>query len=139
MSARPSVEPVDMTISLLGYLSASMGLAVVFFLVLYWLMQPSVIPNPGMAAHFAPPATRIEPLPRKMDAPALAEVPEPAPPIAFAQDYSNKSRSEKANRDVRASVRKRSRTVVRREYQKPASGYAQEWNGGYRPWGSNWF
>src|SRR5947209_12501524 len=118
---RPFIEPVSLTMSLFGYLSAAAGLAAVFFFLMYWLMQPRVIPNPGMAAHFAPPATRIEPLPRKMDAPELAEVPEPSPPIAFAQDYSNKSRSEKANRDVRASVRKRSRTVVRREYQKPAS------------------
>jgi hypothetical protein len=136
MSARPSAQSVDVTMSLLGYLSASLGFVVAFFLLLYWLMQPSVIPNPGMAAHSAPPATRLEPLPRKMDAPELAELPEPPPSVAFAQ--TNTSKSEKANQDVRAPVRKRPRTVIRRDNQNPAQGYAQQWNDGYRPWGRNY-
>jgi hypothetical protein len=41
----------------------------------YWLMQPRVFPNPGLAAYKPPPGTRLIPLPRKMDAPALVELP----------------------------------------------------------------
>jgi hypothetical protein len=44
----------------------------------YWLMQPRVIPNLGLAAYKPPPATRLIPLPRKMDAPELVELPAPA-------------------------------------------------------------
>jgi hypothetical protein len=146
---RAPIEPVSLTTSLLGYLSAAAGLAAVFFFVLYWVMQPKVIPNPGMAAHFAPPATRLEPLPRKMDAPELAEEAGRSYAAASAADTSaSNSKAEKPPREARAPVRKRPRTVVRRDYQGPANGYAQdwngggyrqEWNGGYRPWGGNWF
>lgn len=146
MPVRPSIEPISLTVPLLGYLSAAAGLAGVFFLGLYWLLQPSVIPNPGMAAHFAPPATRIEPRPRKMDAPELAEEQAGSHAVALAQDSSTKM-AEKPAREARAPVRKRPRTVVRREYQAPVygfaqegnGGYRQEGNGGYRPWGGNWF
>lgn len=137
MPARPSAQSVDVTLPLLGYLAAYSGLATAFFFLLFWLMQPRMIPNPGMAAHFAPAATRLEPLPRKRDAPALVEVPELSRPVAFAQEDLNKVREERPNKDVRAPVRKRSRTVVRREYQEPAHGYAQQWNGS--PWGGRWF
>src|SRR5947209_19694352 len=145
---RPFIEPVSLTMSLFGYLSAAAGLAAVFFFLMYWLMQPSVVPNPGMAAHFAPPATQLEPLPRKMDAPELAEEPGRSYAAASTADTSaTKSKAEKLPKEARAPVRKRPRTVVRREYQGPVYGYAQEGNGGYRqewsggsrPWGGNWF
>src|SRR5207237_1267648 len=76
---RPPLKPVDATRPLLGCFSAYAALAGVFFLLLYWHMQPSVLPNPGMTVRFAPPGTRLEPLPRKMDAPELAAVQESAP------------------------------------------------------------
>ena len=145
---RLSIEPVSLTTSLLGYLSAAAGLAAAFFFLLYWLMQPSVVPNPGMAAHFAPPATRLEPLPRKMDAPELAEEPGRSYAAASTADTSaTKSKAENRPKEARAPIRKRPRTVVRREYQGLVYGYAQEgnggyrqeWSGGYRPWGGNWF
>src|SRR5215510_13493768 len=40
----------------------------------YWLMQPRVIPNLGLAAYEPPPGTRLLTLPRKMDAPELADL-----------------------------------------------------------------
>jgi hypothetical protein len=40
----------------------------------YWLMQPRMILNLGLAAYKPPPATRLIPLPRKIDAPELAEL-----------------------------------------------------------------
>jgi hypothetical protein len=114
------------------------------FLALYWFMQPRVISNPGMAAHFAPAATRIEPLLRKMDAPELAEVLESSP-RRFRAGQLSSDQSGKADREVQAPVRKRPRTVVRREQQQPAYGYAQQpgygyaqqGNGGYQP--GRWF
>ena len=36
-------------------------------LFLFWLMGPTVLPNPGMASYSAPPRTRLEPLPPYTD------------------------------------------------------------------------
>jgi hypothetical protein len=54
----------------------------------YWLMQPRVITNPGLAAYKPPPATRLVPLPRKMDAPELAELPAAPADGAEAKPHS---------------------------------------------------
>jgi hypothetical protein len=54
----------------MAFCSASLGFVLVSvmpLLFLLWLMRPTIIPNPGMGAHNAPPATRVEPLPRKME------------------------------------------------------------------------
>lgn len=145
MPPRPPLKPVDATRPLLGCFSAYAALAGVFFLLLYWHMQPSVLPNPGMTVRFAPPGTRVEPLPRKMDAPELAAVQESAPSSeALAYDASHRTSAEKPKREARAPVRKRARAVARREYreyQEPAYGYAQQqWTGSYQPWGGGrWF
>jgi len=52
------------------------GATAALFLMLYWLMQPKVLENPGMAAYHPPPGTRLVPFARKSDAPELASVPE---------------------------------------------------------------
>ena len=50
-------------------------LAFLAFLGGIWLFQPRVVPNHGMAAYKPPPKTHLIPLPHKMDAPELAELP----------------------------------------------------------------
>jgi hypothetical protein len=66
----------DGSLSALGALSLMCGLTAALFLVLYWLMQPKVLDNPGMASYRPPLGTLLEPLPRKSDAPELAALPE---------------------------------------------------------------
>ena len=57
-----------------------------WFFVLY-LSQPTIYPNPGVAAYTPPAGTRLLPLPRESNAPALAEIPEdsPSPLTTMAQ------------------------------------------------------
>jgi len=45
-----------------------------FFAFLFWLYQPTVLENPGIAAFQPLPGTRLVPAPRKMDAPEIAEI-----------------------------------------------------------------
>jgi hypothetical protein len=70
--AEPSV---DFAAPLAACLLVLVSLAGLGFLAGSWLMQPRVLPNVGLAAYQPPPGTRIIPLPRKMDAPELAELP----------------------------------------------------------------
>src|SRR5207302_288463 len=102
---------------LLGCCSAYAALAGVFFLLLYWHMQPSVLPNPGMTVRFAPPGTRVEPLPRKMDAPELAAVQESAPSSeALAYDASHRTSAGGIRTNAAASVVAGRAVAGRRKY-----------------------
>lgn len=58
----------------MGYLSGYLAFMAGIFCILYWQLQPATIANAGQAAYVPPPQTRLIPLPRKMDAPALAEI-----------------------------------------------------------------
>jgi hypothetical protein len=50
-------EPDGVAVSLLIYLFLCCAVAAFFALVMYYLMQPTRIPNPGMAAHKSSPPT----------------------------------------------------------------------------------
>jgi hypothetical protein len=102
-----------------------------WFLVVY-LSQPTVYRNPGLAAYTPPPGTRLLPLPRKMDAPEVADLDEspPSPVTALAQAQTN----EKQVKSSRVLVRKRAHEIPR-EPGLRARGYAQQWNG-FGDWNS---
>src|SRR5262245_9917821 len=70
--------PVDCLAPIAVCLVAFGLMAGLGFLGGYRLMQPRVFANVGLAAYEPPPGTRLIPLPRKMDAPELADLP-PAP------------------------------------------------------------
>jgi len=55
----------------MGYLSGYLAFMAGIFMFLYWLLQPVAITNAGQSAYIPPPQTRLVPLARKMDAPAL--------------------------------------------------------------------
>ncbi|HEY6258055.1 MAG TPA: hypothetical protein VIY51_19905 [Xanthobacteraceae bacterium] len=112
-------------------LAGALGL----FLLLYSLLQPTVVANPGLAAFDPPAATRLVPLARKSDAPALAELPDvPASPLtAFAQ-ASNPPGSAKAAPGPR-SKRPRANPAPSRAYD-PRPDFAQQWNYD-RDWNNN--
>jgi hypothetical protein len=122
------IELKDAVVTLVLYL-ASWLFAALPFLFLFWLMQPTVRANPGISAYNAPPATRLEPLARKMESPEPSESGEPPSQsslaINFAQDYSQQLEER---REVRAVDRKRPRRVHRRKYEEPAHAYARDWN-----------
>jgi hypothetical protein len=127
------------------------------FLILFWLMRPTVLANPGMSAYNAPPGTRLVPLPRKLESLELAELPIQASIAESAQDcellhlapgceqpgvaadygqppptrdYAQQRLAEKpAKREVRAHDRKRARLTHRHKYWENAYAYSRDWNG----------
>src|SRR6266478_9507515 len=64
--------------------------AAAFFVFLFWLYQPNVIENPGVAAYQPPPATRLVPLPRKMEAPEIFQIPPADSPVVASVDNNNR-------------------------------------------------
>jgi hypothetical protein len=94
------------------------------------LMQPSRLPNPGMAAYNAPPGTRLVPKIdlEKMNAPmytALApELPDPPEAAVAAEPKEHIVKPPKPPRKV---------AHREREHQPNRAAYAQQW-----PWGGGW-
>jgi len=81
--------------------------AAAFFTFLFWLYQPNVLENPGVAAFQPPPGTRLVPAPRKMDLPEILEI---------ASAESRMGASVEANRSSDA-IRKK--TILRVGKLKP--------------------
>jgi hypothetical protein len=127
----------------LPFLLALVGLAAVPampILFLFWLMRPTVLPNPGMSTHIASPATRLEPLP-KTD---LLESGEPSDLILLSNsarnygrpyaahddlthDYAQRGETERpAKRQTRLSDAKRSRLARERKYNERSYAYAPD-------------
>src|SRR5437868_4921629 len=75
----------DSLVTLVLFL-ASWAFAALPFLLLFWLMQPTVRANPGMSAHNAPPATHLEPPPRKLESLGSSGPPSQVSLDEFAQD-----------------------------------------------------
>jgi len=96
----------------------------------YRLMQPRIIPNLGLAAYQPPPGTRLVPLPRKTDAPELADLPPtPVETVGAGPDRASPS-VEKAT--VAASPKPVARRKPRpRPADDPASAYAYGGRWGY--------
>ena len=120
----------DWAAPLLGVSSAILAGAAGLFALIFFLCQPAVSPNPGVAAYTPPPATRLVPLPRISDAPELAELPAEAPSglAALAQARADDPPAKPPPRPV---ARKRPRVEpVEREQRN--IGFAQPWNFGYR-------
>jgi hypothetical protein len=122
--------------SLGALLAAGAGL----FLLLHTLFQPSVNPNPGPTAYVPPPGTRLVPLPRKSDAPQLADVaadplaasaalPAPASPLtALAKSETS---DQQGKREIRPTVHKRPHAdYTEREHEQRRYGFIQPWNYG---------
>jgi hypothetical protein len=136
-NSRPAKGDYD--VALLWGLGAASATAACFGLLLMFLMQPAEYPNPGLAAYTPPPGTRLLPLPRKSDAPELAELPpaqEPSPLNALAQarppDVEVKHAPERP-------VRKRSRPAPRPHEQREADYSRPQWDGGRNDWNGNFW
>ena len=110
---------------ILNALAVTLGLTAVLFLMLYWLMQPKVFENPGLAAYQSPPGTRLEPLARPSNAPQLAELPEAKPISAPAQESSPPEAAKPAKAEIRKQAKKQP-VRARRERQESPNRFAQQ-------------
>ena len=116
----------DSLLSTLGALGLLCSATAALFLMLYWLMQPKVLENPGMAAYHPPPSTRLVPVPRESEAPELASLPESsAPSLAEAPIPAEPPKPAKP------AVRERSKKIVaakpRRNPERERTYAQQQW------------
>jgi hypothetical protein len=102
-------------------------------------MRPTVLPNPGISAYHAPPGTRLEPLPRKMEP---LEFEDPSYLVVqsnFTQNYARPYYTEDdarqtkdqqpAKRQTRVSDRNRLPIARGREQNERSYTYALDQNG----------
>jgi hypothetical protein len=108
-----------------------------FFVVLYWLMQPTVTANPGLAAYQPPPKTVVRyadspwvPPPPSEALPPMRAAAEPAPEMAKSS-VAAEPKKETKKQEARTSPR-RARPV--RVQQNPFWGWASSRSSGSRPW-----
>jgi len=124
-------------------LAAAVGFVVAaylgFFVVLYWLMQPTVTANPGLAAYRPPPKTVVHyadspwvPPPPSEALPPIRAAAEPAPEPAKSS-VAEQPKKETKEQEARTSPR-RARPV--REQPNPfwGGGWASSRSSGSRPW-----
>jgi len=117
-----------------------LGIYAGFFFGLYWLMQPSVNPNTGLAGYRPPPKTVV----RYADAPWVPPPPSEALPIQAldepAAEVASSNVTEEPKRETKGETKKhQARTSPRRtrpvrEQRNPFSGYALSRSFGSRPW-----
>jgi len=104
-------------------------------LILFWLMQPATLTNPGVSAYNPPPGTRVEPIAHGLE----SSDPSSKFSIAtnFARDYTRPKLKEdpqlhvakvSAKREARLTNRKQLRVGYRRKYEQAAQAYAQGWD-----------
>jgi hypothetical protein len=138
-------EPDGVAVVLVIRLSLYCAVAALFALVVYYLMQPTRFPNPGMAAHKSSPVTvsyvevlrseregaqraiKFEPEPETIGA-TTGEIPDAKP-----QAKKPKNTSQSRTHPVRRQQQPR---PVRRQQQQPpdTTHYAQQlFFSGYRP------
>ena len=108
-----------------------------FFLVLYWLMQPTVSANAGLAAYRPPPKTVV----KYADAPWVPPDPSEAlpfrasgerPPVVAKTSVTEEPKKEVKKPERRAAPRQAQRPV--QAQQNPFWGFASSRSSGSRPW-----
>jgi hypothetical protein len=119
------------------YLGVCVGLTACFGAGLYWLMQPSVFPNPGLAA-YKPPANFVVTFagsaspsmpPAPLPAPPATVSPEPAVEAATVTNVTPKKEAKKQHAVTSSRAR-----GPRQERPNPMWDYAYQPSFTYRPW-----
>src|SRR5712671_6640571 len=119
------------TIPVMGYLSGYLALMAGIFFTLYWQLQPATIVNAGQAAYIPPPQTRLIPLPRKMDAPELAEIKPLDYPLAALAQVEDTVPSSSNESGRHAKKRHRTETAhreTRRRYASEGTAYYRSYD-----------
>src|SRR5262249_42809762 len=110
-----------------------------FFLVLYWLMQPTVSANAGLAAYRPPPKTVV----KYADAPWVPPDPAEAVPFRRASDERPRVAKASATEEPKKEVKKPERRTAPRQAARPAQQQPNPFWGGFgsfRPSGGrSWF
>ena len=107
-----------------------------FFLVLYWLMQPTVSANAGLAAYRPPPKTVV----KYADAPWVPPDPSEAIPFRRASEERPpivaKSVTEEPKKEAKKPERRTAPRQARpvQQQQNPFWGFASSRSSGSRPW-----
>ena len=109
-----------------------LGAYVGFFFALYWLMQPSVSANPGLAGYRPPPKTVVHYADLLWVPPAPSEAlptaaTERAPEVSITEEPKKETKIQEARTTPR-----RARPV--REQPNPFWGFASSRSSGSRPW-----
>jgi hypothetical protein len=125
-------SPVAIIAILLG---GYLGITVCF----YWLMQPTVVRNNGLAAYRPPPATVVSAVPSVPPAPSEALVALAEPPQDFTESPVAAPKKEVAKREARTAPRRERvvREPVRERSYQGWDSYAssnRSYGGGSRPW-----
>jgi len=105
------------------YLGVCVGLTACFGAGLYWLMQPSVFPNPGLAA-YKPPASFVVTFTG-----SASPSPEPAVEAATVTNVTPKKEAKKQHAVNSPRARR-----PRQERPNPMWDYAYQPSFGARPW-----
>jgi hypothetical protein len=108
-----------------------------FFLVLYWLMQPTVSANAGLAGYRPPPKTVV----RYADAPWVPPDPSEALPIRASDEREPVIAKKTVTEEPKKEVKKPERRTAPRQAARPAQqqpnpfwGFASSRSSGSRPW-----
>src|SRR5262245_44871489 len=111
-----------------------------FFLLLYWLMQPSVVANPGLAGYRPPPKTIV----RYADAPWVPPDPSEPFPIRATREPGAEVAKSRVTEEPKKEVKKQeARTAPRQARPAPAQQQQNPFWGGFassrssfgsRPW-----
>jgi hypothetical protein len=122
----------ELALPLLWIVSAILGVFGCFWLLLFYFSQPTTYPNPGLAAFNPPAGTRLLPLPRKSDAPELADLADEPPSalaaLAHAQGGSAEAQGSQQELMPKPPVRKRPVSATRENDQRT---FGLGWNNGY--------
>src|SRR5262244_854645 len=102
-----------------------------FFVDLYWLMQPSVAANPGLAAYQPPPKTVV----RYADSPWVPPAPSEALAIpAATEPVPELAKSSVTEQPKKETKKQEPRTAPRRAHAAQPNPYASSRSSGFRPW-----
>lgn len=118
------------------HLGTAVGIAVAgyagFFLILYWLMQPSITPNPGLAAYRPPPKTVVH----YADSPWVPPAPEPFPIRAAerAPPVAKSSVTEEPKKEAKKPERRPTARQTQPVAQQP-NPFWGGWGQGQASWG----
>jgi hypothetical protein len=121
----------DGSVSVLYALGPILAGAAILFLVLYDLLQPRVLPNPGLAAFVPPVGTRSIPLPRDGNI-DLVYPPSSVPSPSTALAQANESKPDLHASGPSGRQRSHPPKVALREPAPRQSDFAQQLNFGYR-------
>ena len=130
-------QDCGLAIALVTNLGVYTGVALCFAAAVYWLMQPTISANAGLAGYRPPPKTVV----KYADAPWTPPDPSEAlpfrasgerPPVIAKTNVTDEPKKEVKKPERRAAPRQAQRPV--QAQQNPFWGFASSRSSGSRPW-----